>query len=99
MTEVEPTIKLNGSAFNGRGLNNTRPIPKLANRTQTNVVRLSLWCANNFITLDTGYKLIKLKYLIAFRRHGYWQVCANPDCLAELLDYLGLEQLYFDADN
>jgi hypothetical protein len=61
------------------------------------VALLSL-CRANFISIDVGYKLIKLKYLIAFRRHHIWWVTCNPLCKQELLDYLGIEQLLEDVE-
>lgn len=94
--EIEPVEKISGSAYYNNYLNSTRPRAHLANRQRTNVVSLSQWCAQNFISKRIGRKLIVKKYLIAFRRHGQWWVCANPDCLNELIEYLGIEQLAFD---
>ena len=68
-------------------------------RDRTNVVSLSEWCEKNFISKRIGRKLIERKYLIGFRRHHVWWVCANPDCIDQLLEYLGVERLAFDADN
>ena len=96
---IEPTIKISGSAFQDHSINNRRPKSALSDRDNTKVVPLSEWCRQNFISVDIGYTLIKLKLLIGFRRHHVWWVCANPACIEQLLDYLGLEQLYFDADN
>lgn len=98
-TPIEPVFKLSGSACHGNTINSTRPICYIKSFDRVNVVKLSEWCNRNFITSKIGYKLIKRKYLLAFRRHHVWWVAANPDCLIELLDYLGLEKLYFDADN
>ncbi len=96
---IEPTIKISGSAFQDNSINNYRPISHIKNRDNTKVVSLAEWCQQNFVSRDIGYTLIKQKLLIGFRRHGYWWVAANPACYEELLEYLGLEQLYFDADN
>lgn len=88
-----------GSAFNGNKLNNSRPVTKLKDRDINNYVSFTVWCKNNFITKDIGRNLIKKKLLIAQRLYGQWWVCANLDCLPELLDYLNLDKLYFDAEN
>ena len=97
--KIEPYTKRFGSAFQDNYLNATRPIPHIKKSPQTNVVSLTQWCQGNFISKRIGRNLIKRKLLIAFRRHHIWWVCANPDCLEELLAYLGVEQLLFDADN
>ena len=96
---IEPTIKNGGSAFVDNSINNTRPLSSLPGKEKTNVVKLSDWCKNNFISTDTGYTLLKKKLLVGFRRHRVWWVCANQTCLNELLDYLGIEQLAFDPEN
>lgn len=96
---IEPIIKYSGSAFQDNSINNSRPLSHIKNRDNTKVVTLAEWCQKNFISRDIGYSLIKYKLLIGFRRHGYWWVAANPDCYEQLLDYLGLDQLFFDADN
>lgn len=88
-----------GSAYSGNFINSTHPLTGLPDRSLTNYVRLSDWCRGNFISTDIGYTLIKKKLLVGVRRHHVWWVCANLTCLIELLDYLGIEQLYFDADN
>ena len=92
-------LSVSGSAFNGNTTQGHHVISSLKNRQQTNYVSLSDWCEGNFITKRIGYTLIKRKLLIAQKLYGQWWVCANIDCLDELLDYLGLEQLYFDANN
>jgi hypothetical protein len=43
--------------------------------------------------------LIAKKLLIAQRLYGQWWVRSNPACLEELLNYLGIEQLFFDASD
>ena len=90
-----------GSAFNGNKLNSSHPITKLKiiDRDITQYVSLTRWCKENFISKDIGRTLIKKKLLIAQRLYGKWWVCANLKCLPELLDYLGLAKLYFDAPN
>lgn len=97
--KIEPIIKISGSACYGNTLNSTRPIAFIEDKDKINVVKLSKWCSENFISARIGYRLIKLKYLLAFRRHHVWWVAANPACMEQLLEYLGLEELYFDADN
>lgn len=96
---IEPTIKNGGSAFRGVGLIGYRPVPQIKDRHVTRYVSLSEFCARNFITRDTGYKLIRLKLLIGWRQKGRWWVCSNPDCIEQLLEYLGVDELLFDADN
>lgn len=98
-SEIEPVIKRGGSAFRGIGLNNNRPLSRLNDRDRVKVVSLSDWCRGNFISKRTGRELIKRKLLIGFRRHHIWWVTVNSECLSELLNYLGMEQLLFDADN
>lgn len=94
--KIESNKKIHGSAFQNNYLNSTRPLSHLPDKQKTNVVSLQLWCDRNFISKNVGRRLIVLKYLIAFRRHGKWWVCANSDCIEQLLEYLGVEQLPFD---
>ena len=88
-----------GSAFNGNKVMGTRPLSGIPGRSRTNYVSLTDWCQGNFISKKQGTRLIKKKLLIGLKRHGQWWVCANPHCLNELLDYLHVEELWFDADN
>lgn len=92
-----------GSAFNGNKFSGYRIRSYLLDDTNkpktTNYVSLTQWCEGNFITKKIGRTLLKKKLLIGQRLYGQWWVCANLDCLSELLDYLGLEELFFDADN
>lgn len=94
---IEPHLKLGGSAFVGNRRMGTRPLPRIDEQDHVNVVSLKEWCDRNFISRDTGYRLIELKFLIAFRRHNYWWVASNSDCLPQLLEYLDVEELLFDA--
>lgn len=96
---IKPTVKIGGSAFMGNTTQTNRPIPHLIDKDKLAIVSLVDWCDNNFISRDIGYKLIKLGYLIGFRRHGSWWVAANPNCIEQLLEYLGMDKLLFDADN
>ena len=94
------SIHWSGSGFHVHQINGNRPITRIKDgRDKTNYVSLGEWCERNYITKKIGYNLIKRKYLIAQRLFGRWWVCANPDCLEHLLEYLGLEELFFDADN
>ena len=95
----EPVVWFSGSAFQDNEINNTRPISHLSDRERTNFVSLTQWCENNFISKRVGRNLIKKKLLIGQRLYGQWWVCANLNCYQELLDSLGLEQLFFDAEN
>ena len=95
----EPVVCLGGSAFQDNEINNTHPISHLKGREKTNFVSLTQWCAQNFISKKVGRNLIKKKLLIGQRLFGQWWVCANLNCYQELLDYLGIEQLFFDAEN
>ncbi len=101
--KIELVIKNGGSAFNGNTLNTARPIGQIKDSKEKhdhlNVVKLTAWCSKNFISRDIGYTLLKLRLLIGFRRHHIWWVAANPNCKDELLEYLNLEELFFDADN
>ncbi|MEY2832275.1 MAG: hypothetical protein RLZZ574_1533 [Cyanobacteriota bacterium] len=95
---IEPIIISGGSAFNGNTIQGTRPKTRIEKQDYVKVVSLALWCKRNFISRDTGYKLIKLKYLITFRRHGHYWVCADPLCKPQLLEFLGIEKLLFDVE-
>ena len=95
----QPIICLSGSAFNGNSLQATRPITSFSQRNKTNYVSLSDWCLGNNITKRVGYILIRRKLLIAQKLWGQWWVTSNPDCIEELLEYLDIEQLFFDVDN
>ena len=97
--EIESHIINGGSGFRNNEINNTRPLSQLPQGDRINVVSLSDWCAGNFISKWIGRELIKRKLLIAFRYSGQWWVAANPDCSSQLLEYLGVEELAFDADN
>ena len=99
---IEPVIKNGGSAFVGNTKQAYHPLSKIEDPLNkkldyVKVVSLKEWCDRNFITRRVGYKLIKLKYLTAFRRHGQWWVCANPNCIDQLIEYLGIEKLLFDV--
>lgn len=96
--DIEPVIKIGGSAFCDNSLNATRPIGRIKNSNKVVVVSLTQWCSKNFITKRVGRTLIKKKYLVAFRFKGQWWVTANPDCLNELLEYLGIEELAFNVE-
>lgn len=93
------SIYSSGAAFNGNKLMGTRPLSSIPNKTRTNFVSFTEWCQKNYISKDQGRYLIKKKMLIAQRLWGQWWVCANPYCLDELLKYLNVEELTFDADN
>lgn len=97
MNNIPARLKIGGSANHGNSIQATYPICEIKNQDYVKVVKLTNWCKANFITVRIGYKLIRLDYLLAFRRHHIWWVKANPNCLEKLLDYLGLEKLYFDA--
>ena len=97
MEDIAPRVKIGGSAFMGNSTQAHRPLSRLSTQNYLAVVTLRQWCEGNFITRRIGYKLIKLKYLIAFRRHGQWWVTANPDCIEQLLEVLGQEKLLFDV--
>lgn len=104
MMNEDPVIWLSGSAFQDNEINNRRPISFLRQekdpeRDVTNFVSLTEWCNKNFISKRIGRALIKKKLLVGQRLWGQWWVCANLDCLPVLLEYLGIEELYFDASN
>lgn len=95
---TQPTRKNGGSAFRNNLLNASHPRSRLMDKDKVFVASLSLWCQSNFITKRVGRTLIKKKLLIGWRQKGQWWVTANPDCLEELLDYLGVEELLFDVE-
>jgi hypothetical protein len=93
------SIRYSGAAFVGNEIINFRPLSSIPNRQVTNYVSLTQFCANNFITKRTGRTLIQKRLLIGQRFKGQWWVCSNPFCYQELLNYLGVEALLFDAVN
>lgn len=93
------SIYNSGSAFQDNDINNTRPISRINSRDRTNYVALTRWCSENNVSIKVGRTLIKRKLLIGTRLLGRWWVCSNFECYQELLDYLGIEELLFDADN
>lgn len=104
---MDAPLSPSGSAFNGNTLQSKYPLSSLykyennsvVNREKTLYVSLTDWCNGNFISKDMGRKLIAKRLLIGQKLYGQWWVCANLECLEELLDYLGVEQLLFDAAN
>lgn len=88
-----------GAAFNGNKLMATRPLSGIPGKTKTNYVTLTEWCKKNQISKDRGRYLIKKKMLIAQRIKHQWFVCANPQYINKLLNYLSINQLLFDANN
>ena len=98
-----------GSAFNGSGINRYRlkssiedldPVLNVIKiRKQTNYVSFTQFCEQNFISKNIGRKLIQKKLLICQRLYGKLWVCSDPNCRQELLDYLNLQELFFDANN
>ena len=96
--KIEPELKLGGAAFVGNRRMGTRPKPRIDEQNYLKIVSLKEFCDRNFISRDTGYKLIELKLLIAFRRHNYWWVATDPICKKQLLEYLGVEELLFDVE-
>jgi len=96
---MDAPIRPSGSGFNINQFNGNRIKTSIENSNRTNYVSLTLWCQNNFISKRLGKTLLAKKLLIGQRLKGKWWVCANPECIEELLDYLGLDQLFFDATN
>jgi hypothetical protein len=98
-----------GSAFNGAGINrhyikstikDRDPILNIIRyRERTNYVSFTEFCARNFISKDIGRSLIKKKLLICQRLYGKLWVTSDPNCRQELLDYLLVNSLNFDAEN
>lgn len=95
---IKPATKIGGSAFIGNTTQAHRPKSQIKDQNNLKFVTLTFWCQQNFISRDMGYKLIKLKYLIAFRRHGQWWVTANPDCIEQITELLGVEKLLYDVE-
>ena len=97
--DIPSIVCLSGSAFVGNSLQATRPMTSLKQQNLTNYVSLTEWCKKNFVSKYVGRKLIAKKFLVAQKLWGQWWVCVNRECEIELLEYLGLESLYFDAEN
>lgn len=95
-----------GSAFNGNAFNANRISSNLyeyrsgsiKNQEKTYFVSLTRWCNENFITKKVGRNLLAKNLLIGQRLYGQWWVCANRECLQQLLDYLNLDELFFDPN-
>ena len=96
---TEPMKKSSGAAFNGNYLMATRPYSGIPGNSMTRYASLTEWCNKNFISKYQGKTLIKKKLLIGQRLYGQWWVCANLHCMDELLEYLGIPELFFDAEN
>ncbi|MEO0934207.1 MAG: hypothetical protein AAFY21_10780 [Cyanobacteria bacterium J06641_2] len=96
---MDAPIRPSGSAFNNNKFNGNRIKGTITGRTVTNYITLTKWCKGNFISKKIGRTLLAKNLLIGIRHKGQWNVCANPDCLEELLDYIGLEELFIDAQN
>ena len=100
-------LNVSGSAFNGNTLQAHQiksnlyeyQNQQIINQEKTNYVSLTEWCNRNFISKRIGRNLLAKHLLIGQKLFGQWWVCANQDCLLSLLDYLGVEQLIFDANN
>ena len=91
--------KISGSAFNENKFKGNHVKSSLSGKNKTNYVSFTEWCQKNFISKAVGRELLKRKLLIGQRLKGEWWVCANKDSLEDLLDYIGLTQLFFDANN
>lgn len=96
---MSKSIYKSGSAFHDNDINNHRPLSRIKTRDKTSYVSLTVWCRENHVSKKVGRTLIKRKLLIGQRLLGRWWVCVNPNCYQDLLDYLGIEELLFDADN
>lgn len=93
------SIHKSGNAFDICTIRGCKPISSFPELDKVNYVSLTEWCQKNYISKKVGRTLIKKKYLLAQRLYGRWWVCANLHCLEQLLEYLSLEQLFFDANN
>lgn len=91
--------KISGSAFNENKFKGNRIKYNFSGKTKINYVSLTQWCRENFISKTKGKDLLKKRLLIGQRLNGQWWVCANKDCLEDLLLYLDLDKLFFDANN
>lgn len=93
------SLVTSGSAFNGAGINRYHILSSIPNYEKTNYVSFTDFCRNNFISKNIGRTLIKKKYLICQRLFGRLWVCVNLECYQQLLDYLSIESINFDAQN
>lgn len=91
----------NGAAFNGNHLMANRPKSQLIRDSNGNPLKctkyicLSDFCRLNYVTKRSCRSAIAKKYLIAIRYRGQWWVAIDPNCIDELKDYLGLEEIIF----
>lgn len=90
----------NGTAFQGNYIKSCLPEKEQTYcKSKTYYVSLTEWCSKNFISKKMGRYLLRKNFLIGQRLYGKWWVCANKNCLQELLDYLMVDELLFDAPN
>ncbi len=89
----------NGAAFNGNRLMSTRPKSQLIRDSNGNLLKctkyisLSNFCRLNFVTKRTASSALAKKYLVGIRYKGQWWVAVDFECLEDLKDYLGLEDV------
>lgn len=91
--------KRKGNAFQGDYTRSFRPYGALPDRTNTKFVLGTEFKKRNNITHHQMLYCIQRKYLAAIRRGGAWQVASIPWCRVEMLEYLGLDSLAYDAEN
>lgn len=100
---MDAPILPSGSGFNFNHFNGNRIRSCLKDENNkpktTNYVSLTKWCNQNFISKKQGRNLLEKKLLIGQRLYGQWWVCANLDCLEQLLEYLNVDSLNYDANN
>jgi len=76
------------SAFNSsRGLLGTRPMSFPKGLNHVVLEQLTLVCNHHGMTMHQGYRLIRIKVLIAQKIGGKWWVAQNPDCKLPLSQY------------
>ena len=77
------------SAFNAsRGLLKHRPLSFPPGQNYViGLEPLSVVCERHGMSVDQGYRLIKIKVLIAQRFKGKWYVVQNPNCTLPLEQY------------
>jgi hypothetical protein len=86
---------MNGSAFNGNRRMSFRPRSTMDDRNFTQLIRLTDFCRLNHVSKWMAYRAIEKKLVIALKYRGQWWLDRDYNCLEELQEYLGVDELIF----
>ena len=88
-----------GNAFQNDVVRNSYVKGALTDRTNTKFVLGTEFKRRNFISHHQFRECLKRGYLVGIRRGGAWQVASCAPMKEEMLHYLGMDALLYDADN